>query len=261
MTTTEKLTSPADARGLFRAGLRVPTAGWAPGHVQVNLIAVPKDLALHLVRFAGRNPKPCPLLEATEPGTARSVLAPGADLRTDVPAYRVWRDGECLAETTDVTEYWRDDLVTLLLGCSFTFERALLRAGVPIRHLEQDRNVPMFRTNVACSPSGPLAGPMVVSMRPIPAPLVETAIRVTSRYPAAHGAPVHVGDPTALGIADLSRPDFGDPVTTADDDVPVFWACGVTAQAVVMASRPAFAIFHAPGHMFVTDVPDKTYEI
>src|SRR5207247_1407470 len=159
MTTTEKLTSPADARGLFRAGLRVPTAGWAPGHVQVNLIAVPKDLALHLVRFAGRNPKPCPLLEATEPGTARSVLAPGADLRTDVPAYRVWRDGECLAETTDVTEYWRDDLVTLLLGCSFTFERGLLRAGVPIRHLEQDRDVPTFPPHVARPPPRPRGGP------------------------------------------------------------------------------------------------------
>jgi len=261
MTMTDKLIGPADARMLFRAGLRVPTAGWAPGHVQANLVAVPRNLAFHLVRFAERNPRPCPLLETTEPGTANSVLAPGADLRTDVPAYRVWRDGECLVETTDVTRYWRDDLVTLLIGCSFTFEQALLRAGVPIRHLEQGRNVPMFRTNVQCSPAGPLAGPMVVSMRPVPAPLVETAIQVTSRYPAAHGAPVHVGDPTALGIADLSRPDFGDPVTTADDDVPVFWACGVTAQAVVMASRPAFAIFHAPGHMFVTDVPDKTYEI
>jgi uncharacterized protein YcsI (UPF0317 family) len=245
----------------FRAGLQVPTAGWAPGYVQANLIAVPSDLALHLLLFANRNPKPCPVLDVTEAGAATTVLAPYADLRTDAPAYRVYRDGECVAETTNVTRYWRDDLVTVLLGCSFTFEQALVQAGVPVRHLEQERNVPMFRTNVLCQPAGPLAGPMVVTMRPIPASLVDTAVRVTSRYPAVHGAPIHVGDPATLGIGDLSRPDFGDPVMTADDDVPVFWACGVTLQAAVMASRPPFAISHAPGHMFVTDVPDKAYEI
>jgi uncharacterized protein YcsI (UPF0317 family) len=246
---------------LFRAGLRVPTAGWAPGYVQANLIAVRKDLSVHLLAFAQRNPKPCPVLDVTEPGATQTRLAPGADLRTDVPAYRIWHYGECVAETTDASGYWRDDLVTLLLGCSFTFEEALRRAGVPVRHLEQGCNVPMFRTNVPCEPAGPLLGPMVVTMRPIPGPLVDTAIRVTSRYPAVHGGPVHVGDPAAIGIADLSRPDFGDAVRMADDDVPVFWACGVTPQAVVMASRPAFAISHAPGHMFVTDVPDSAYEV
>jgi uncharacterized protein YcsI (UPF0317 family) len=261
MTAAEKVATPAEARILFRAGLRVPTAGWAPGHVQANLITVPKDMAPHLLLFAERNPKPCPVLEVTEPGATSTVLAPGADLRTDVPAYRVWRDGECVAETTDVTQHWRDDLVTVLLGCSFTFEPALLRTGVPVRHLEEHQNVPMFRTNLICHPAGPLAGPMVVTMRPIPAALVVTAIRVTSRYPAVHGAPVHVGDPAEIGIADVSRPDFGDPVRMADDEVPVFWACGVTLQTVVMASRPDFAISHAPGHMLITDVPDKAYEI
>jgi uncharacterized protein YcsI (UPF0317 family) len=261
MRTAEKLDDPAAARQLFRAGLRVPTAGWAPGFAQANLIAVPRDVAYDLLIFAQRNPKPCPVLDVTEPGTPATVLAPGADLRTDLPAYRVWRDGECVAETTDVTEHWRPDLVAVLLGCSFTFEEALLRAGVPVRHLEKGGNVPMYRTNVACRPAGSLAGPMVVTMRPVPAPLVATAVRVTGRYPAVHGAPVHVGDPAGLGIADLGRPDFGDPVTINEGEVPVFWACGVTPQAAVMASRPAFAISHAPGYMFVTDVRDRTYEV
>ncbi len=260
MISTDAVASPAEARQLFRGGLRVPTAGWAPGYVQANLIAVPEDLADHLLSFAKLNPKPCPVLDVTERGATHTRLAPSADLRTDVPAYRVWRDGECITETTDVSDHWRDDLVTLLLGCSFTFEQALHRAGVPVRHLEQSRNVPMFRTNVPCRPAGPLSGPMVVTMRPIPASLVDTATRVTNRYPAVHGGPVHVGDPAAIGIADLSRPEFGEPVTMADDDVAVFWACGVTVQAAVVASRPAFAISHAPGHMFVTDMHDTVYE-
>jgi uncharacterized protein YcsI (UPF0317 family) len=261
MTGPEQVASPAAARMLFRSGRRVPTAGWAPGYAQANLLAIPKDVSLHFVQFAVRNPKPCPLLDVTDPGAVWTALAPEADLRTDLPAYRVWSDGECVVESTDVIDYWRDDLVTLLLGCSFTFEQALLRAGVPVRHLEQSRNVPMFRTNLPCQPAGSLSGPMVVSMRPIPERLADTAINVTSRYPAGHGAPVHVGDPSALGIPDLSRPDFGDPVTIADDEVAMFWACGVTLQALVMSCRPSFAISHAPGHMFVTDVPHQTYEI
>ncbi len=257
----EKRVGPDEARKQFRAGLRVPTAGWAPGYAQANLIAVPRDLAYDLLLFAQRNPKPCPVLDVTEPGSHTTPLAPGADLRTDLPAYRIWRHGECVAETGDASEYWRDDLVALLIGCSFTFEQALLDAAVPVRHLEEDRNVPMYRTNVDCRPAGSLGGPLVVSMRPIPAPQVATAVRVTARYPAVHGAPVHVGDPAGLGITDLSRPDFGDPVTVNDGEVPVFWACGVTPQAAVMASRPEFAISHAPGYMFVTDVPDRTYEV
>jgi uncharacterized protein YcsI (UPF0317 family) len=257
----EKSVGPGEARERFRAGLRVPTAGWAPGYAQANLIAVPRDLAYDLLLFAQRNPKPCPVLDVTEPGASTTALAAGSDLRTDLPAYRIWRHGECVAETDDATEFWRDDLVTLLIGCSFTFEQALLDASVPVRHLEEDRNVPMYRTNVDCRPAGSLGGPLVVSMRPIPAALVATAVRVTARYPAVHGAPVHIGDPAGLGIADLARPDFGDPVTVNDGEVPVFWACGVTPQAAVMASRPAFAISHAPGHMFVTDVPDRTYEV
>jgi uncharacterized protein YcsI (UPF0317 family) len=258
---TPNETDPTAARQRFRAGLRVPTAGWAPGFAQANLIAVPRDLAYDLLLFAQRNPKPCPVLDVTEPGGTTTALAAGTDLRTDLPAYRIWRNGECAAEVDDVLEHWRDDLVTLLLGCSFTFEQALLDAGVPVRHLEEGRNVPMFRTNVDCRPAGSMSGPLVVTMRPIPAPLVATAVRVTGRYPAVHGAPVHIGDPAGLGITDLGSPDFGDPVTVNDGEIPVFWACGVTPQAAVMASKPDFAISHAPGHMFITDVPDKTYEI
>jgi uncharacterized protein YcsI (UPF0317 family) len=250
---------PARARQRFRDGLRVPTAGWAPGHAQANLIALPRAYAYDMLLFAQRNPKPCPVLDVTEPGDPTTVLAPGADLRTDLPAYRIWREGECVAEVGDATPYWRDDLVAVLIGCSFTFEQALVEAGVPVRHLDECRNVPMFRTSVPCRPAGALSGPMVVSMRPVPAPLVAVAVQVTARYPAVHGAPVHVGNPAALGIGDLSRPDFGDPVTVTDDDVPVFWACGVTPQAAVMASRPEFAISHAPGHMFVTDIPNHAY--
>jgi uncharacterized protein YcsI (UPF0317 family) len=257
----EKLLDPAEARARFRAGLRVPTAGWAPGFAQANLIAVPRELAYDVLLFAQRNPKPCPVLEVTDSGEYSGRLAPHADLRTDLPAYRVWVDGECIAEPDDVVGYWRDDLVTVLIGCSFTFEQALLDAAVPVRHLEEDRNVPMYRTTVPCREAGSLRGPLVVSMRPIPARLVATAVQVTGRYPAVHGAPVHVGNPGDIGIGDLARPDFGDPVTVKPGEIPVFWACGVTPQAAVMASRPPFAITHAPGHMFITDVPNRAYQV
>lgn len=251
-----ELSSPADARACFRAGLRVPTAGVAPGFAQANLIAVPQAVASEFALFARRNPKPCPLLDATEPGCPVTRLAPGADLRTDLPAYRVWEHGQCVAEPSDIASYWRDDLVAFLLGCSFTFERALLAAGVPVRHVEQGRNVPMYVTSRQCESAGRFTGPLVVSMRPVPAGLVATAVAVTTRYPAAHGAPVHVGDPAGLGIADLSRPDFGDKVTLQASDVPVFWACGVTPQATLVRAGLAFAITHAPGHMLVTDMAD-----
>lgn len=251
-----ELVAPGAARARFRTGLRAPTAGWAPGFAQANLIVVPQDAAAEFEIFARGNPRPCPLLDVTEPGAPVTRLAPGADLRTDLPAYRVWEHGQCAAEPGDITRYWRDDLVAFLTGCSFTFERALLAAGVPVRHVEQRANVPMYITGRPCRPAGRFAGPLVVSMRPVPAGLVGTAAEVTARYPAAHGAPVHTGDPAALGITDLSRPDFGDPVTLRPGDIPVFWACGVTQQAALCAARIPFAITHAPGHMLITDVPD-----
>ena len=246
---------PREARGLFRDGLRTPTAGWCTGRTQANLIAVPREHAYDVLLFSQRNPKSCPVLDVSEPGTTATPIFDG-DLRTDLPAYRVYVDGEAAGDVDDVREYWRDDLVAFLIGCSFTFEDALLAAGVPIRHVEQRRNVPMYRTTVPCRSAGALGGPLVVSMRPVAPELVATAVRVTARYPSVHGAPVHVGDPGALGIADLDRPDFGDPVDLHGSEVPLFWACGVTPQAAVMASRPPFAICHAPGHMAITDARD-----
>ena len=251
--------SPTQARERFRAGLRTPTAAWAPGFAQANLVVLPRDVAFDFMLFTQRNPKPCPVLDVTEPGVPVTSLAPGADLRTDLPAYRIWERGECVAETTDITGYWRGDLVAFLIGCSFTFDRALTAAGVPVRHLEQGRNVSMFVTSTACRPAGIFSGPMVVSMRPVPADRVPAAVQVTARYPAVHGAPVHIGRPAALGITDLARPDFGDPVLSQDGDVPVFWACGVTPQMALATARPPFAITHAPGHMFITDAPDEAF--
>lgn len=253
--------TPAEARAAFRAGRAEPTAGWADGRAQANLIAVPADWAYDVLLFAQRNPQPCPVLDVTEPGVPTTPLAPGADLRTDLPKYRVWREGRLVAEPTDVTGLWREDLVAFLIGCSFTFEGALREAGVPLRHIEQGRNVSMYVTDRGCRPAGRLHGPMVVSMRPVPADFVHTARRLTARMPAVHGAPVHTGDAAALGITDLSRPDFGDPVALHPGDVPVFWACGVTPQAALMASAPPFAITHAPGHMFITDALDAAYRL
>lgn len=250
--------TPQEARARFRAGLVTPTAGWCDGWAQANLVAVPWAQAADLLAFVLRNPRPCPVLDVLGPGEVASALLDG-DIRTDLPAYRVHVDGELVAEPADVLQWWRPDLVAVLIGCSFTFERALLAAGVPVRHVEQGRNVPMYRTARRCRPAGSMSGPLVVSMRPVPAELVERAVEVTGRYPAVHGAPVHVGDPAELGIGDLDVPDYGEPVAFEPGDVPVFWACGVTPQAAVVESRPPLAITHAPGHMLVTDARDDDY--
>ncbi|MGH7368422.1 MAG: putative hydro-lyase, partial [Candidatus Rokuibacteriota bacterium] len=215
--------------------------------------------AYDFLLFCQRNPKPCPLLDVTEAGSPEPALvAPGADLRVDLPRYRVYRDGELVEERTEVVDRWREDLVAFLLGCSFTFEGPLVEAGVPVRHLGCGRNVPMYRTNRACLAAGAFAGPLVVSMRPVPSEHLVRAVQVTTRFPAVHGAPVHLGDPAALGIADINTPDWGDSVGVRAGEVPVFWACGVTPQAVALASKPAFMITHSPGHMFITDLPNHT---
>ncbi len=246
---------PRDIRAEIRAGgITGVTSGLAPGFAQANLAVLPAELAADFRRFCELNPKPCPLLDVTEPGGFEPArVAPGADLRTDLPRYRVYRDGNLVAEVTDATEWWRDDLVAFLLGCSFTFESALVAAGIPVRHQARGRNVPMYRTSIACQPAGPFRGPMVVSMRPIPEHQVGLAVATSGRFPDAHGEPIHIGNPAAIGITDLSRPDWGDPPEALPGDVPVFWACGVTPQAVALASRPSFLITHAPGHMFLTD--------
>ena len=252
--------TPAEVRAAFRTGLVRPTAGLCQGYAQANLITLPRAAAADFAEFARLNPKPCPLLDVLD-GTVRPPIAPGADLRIDLPLYRIWRDGELADETTDVTATWGDpgELVSFLIGCSFTFEWALLDAGIPVRHITADRNVAMYRTNVACASAGTFSGPLVVSLRGIPADRVDEAVRVSGRYPRVHGAPVHVGDPADLGITDLDHPDYGDAPILEPGDVPVFWACGVTPQAAVVASRPRLAITHAPGHMFISDVPNARY--
>ena len=254
------MSHPREIRQQIREGKwRKPTAGLAPGYVQANLVVLPRELAYDFLLFAQRNPKPCPVLEVTDAGSPEPRLsAPGADLRTDIPRYRIYRNGNLVEEVTDLKAVWTGNLVAFLLGCSFSFESALLQAGVPVRHIEEGKNVSMFITSVPCVPAGTFSGPLVVTMRPIPAALVSRAVQVSGRFPAVHGAPVHVGDPAALGIRDLDRPDWGDPVTIRNGEVPVFWACGVTPQAVAMHAKPPLMITHAPGHMFVTDLRDES---
>lgn len=235
-----------------------PTAGMARGYAQGNLAIVPKELAYDFLLFAQRNPKPCPILDVTEVGSPEfKRVAPGSDIRYDIPQYRVYHQGALTAEVTDIADYWRDDLVAFLLGCSFTFESALINAGVPVRHIEQNCNVPMYISNIKCDPAGQFHGRTVVSMRPIPQSQVIKAAQITARFPAVHGAPVHIGDPAAIGITNINQPDFGDSVTINPGETPVFWACGVTPQAVAMTVRPELMITHSPGYMFICDIRDE----
>ena len=253
--------TPAQARALFRTTDVATTAGFSAGFAQANLIALDKKYAFDFLLFAQRNPKPCPLLGVLEPGQVSSDLLAGGDIRTDIPSYRVYSHGSLIDEPTDATAYWTENTVAFVIGCSFTFEQALIDNNVPVAHIEQGVNVPMFMTNIDCEPAGVFSGKMVVSMRPIPAGLVADAVRITSRYPAVHGAPVHVGEPGLIGIEDLSAPDFGEAVDIPAGWVPVFWACGVTPQSIVMSSKPELAICHSPGKMLITDVRDVAYQV
>jgi uncharacterized protein YcsI (UPF0317 family) len=254
---------PREVRQLIREGRWTrPTSGLCLGHAQANMAILPRDLAFDFLLFAQRNPKPCPLLEVLDPGSPEPRrIAPGADIRTDLPKYRVYRYGVLEDEPTDIRTYWRDDFVTFLIGCSFTFEAGLVQAGVPVRHMELDRNVSMYITNIACEPAGIFHGPMVVSMRPIPAAQVAKAVQVSGRYPSVHGAPVHIGSPETLGVKDIQKPDFGDITVFKPGEVPVFWACGVTPQTVAMTVKPELMISHCPGHMFLTDVPNESLAV
>jgi uncharacterized protein YcsI (UPF0317 family) len=238
-----------------------PTAGHAPGRIQTNMMIVPKEHAFDFLLFCQRNPKPCPLVEVLSPGQLEPACAPGASIATDLPGYRVYRDGEFVEERTDVSALWRDDLVTFLIGCSFSFESQVQDAGVRLRHIDQGRNVAMYRTDVACTPAGIFSGEMVVSMRPVKSRDVAKAVEISARLPVAHGAPVHVGNPRALGIADLMKPDYGEPVPVHADEIPVFWACGVTPQSVVANAKPEFCITHYPGSMLVTDRRNSEFAI
>lgn len=246
----------ASDRAAIRAGIHTgPTAGLAPGHVQGNLVILPQDWANEFLRFCQANPKPCPLLAVSEVGDPMlPSLGADIDIRTDVPRYRVYREGELAAEPTDIAALWRDDFVTFVIGCSFSFEEALLAAGVPVRHIQMNCNVPMYRTSLPCVPAGRFRGDLVVSMRPLAPADAIRAVQITSRFPSVHGAPVHLGAPERIGIADIDRPDYGDAVEIGEGELPVFWACGVTPQVAIRNARPPVAITHSPGTMLITDL-------
>ena len=254
MTTISEVSlSPKEIRELIRRGeFKRPTSGVAAGYVQANLAILPKEYAFDFLLFCQRNPKPCPLVEVLEPGQVEvSATAPSSDIRTDVPLYWVYENGEL----------WESDFVSFLLGCSFSFESALINNRIRLPHFENRTNVSMYITNIPTVPAGPFSGPMVVSMRSIPQGKVVRAVQVTSRFPGVHGSPIHIGNPSAIGITNLSQPDFGDPTVIKEGEVPVFWACGVTPQSVAMSSKPPIMVTHAPGHMFITDMKDEDYSV
>ncbi len=253
------LTLPSEVRQLCRTGeLDSPTPGLAPGYVQANLVVLPYSLGFEFLLFCQRNPKPCPVLDVLEGNPDPKIIAPGADIRTDLPRYRIFKYGNLVEETTDIKAFWRSDLVAFLIGCSFTFENAMINAGLPVRHIEEGKNVPMYKTNIECVSAGIFSSPLVVSMRPLASKHIVRAVEVTSRYYKAHGSPIHIGNPQAIGIQDLGKPDYGDAVTIHDGEVPIFWACGVTPQEAILRAKPEFAITHAPGHMFVSDLKDES---
>ena len=231
-----------------------PTSSLAPGFVQANLAILPKNLAEDFLRFCQLNPKPCPLIGVAAPGDWRiPALGENLDIRTDLPRYRIWRNGALVDEPQDLMRYWRDDLVSFAIGCSFSFEQALIEDGIELRHFTCNCTVPMYRTSIETVPAGPFHGPLVVSMRPMKAADAIRAVQITTRFPSVHGAPVHLAKPEAIGIKDIAKPDWGDAVPVHDDELPVFWACGVTPQSVIMAAKPEFCITHYPGAMLVTD--------
>jgi uncharacterized protein YcsI (UPF0317 family) len=248
--------SARNARSAIRSGGWTDhTSGMADQYVQGNVVILPKDYAEDFLRFCERNPKPCPLIAVGDVGSPfLPRLGRDLDIRTDLPRYRIWRDGELLDEVNTIDPLWRDDLVTFVIGCSFSFERALSDGGIPLRHIEQGRNVSMYRTNIQTVAVGEFSGPMVVSMRPMHAASAIRAVEITSNFPGAHGAPVHLGDPGQIGIFDLDNPDYGDAITILPGEIPVFWACGVTPQAALLQAKPAFCITHSPGCMLITDL-------
>jgi uncharacterized protein YcsI (UPF0317 family) len=245
---------PGDARAIIRAGEYTrQTAGIAPEYVQGNLCIVPKELALDFAAFCQRNPKPCPLIGMGSPGDPTLPDLGDIDIRTDLPRYCVFKDGNLVDEPTDVRTFWSNDLVTFVLGCSMSFELPLRQAGIPLQHIERNTVVPMYRTNIECVPAGRFSGKMVVSMRPLTPADAIRAVQITSRFPAVHGAPVHLGLPEALGVRDLNRPDFGDPPQMEDGLLPVFWACGVTPQVAIESAKPSICITHYPGSLLISD--------
>lgn len=248
--------SPYEVRQLIRGGkINYQTSGMCLGYAQANLAILPKDLAYDFLLFTQRNPKPCPILEVSDVGDPfLKKIAKDCNISTDIPKYRVYEKGVMTGEYDSVEKFWRNDLVAFLIGCSFSFESELLEAGVPVRHIEEGRNVPMYITNIECERAGCFGGKMVVSMRPLPANQIVKAVNITASMPRVHGTPIHIGDAALIGIEDINKPDFGESVTINQGETPVFWACGVTPQSVIMSSKPDFCITHAPGHMLITDI-------
>ena len=250
--------SPAEIRSLIRESQwNRPTTGLASGFVQANLVILPKAHAFDFLLFCVRNPKPCPILDVLEPGNTEPSIAPGADLRTDLPKYRIYEQGTLAREVKDIRDVFKDDMVSFLLGCSFSFEKALMEAGIPVRNIEEGKNVSMYITNRPCIPAGAFSCPLVVSMRPMQPGDAIRASQVTTRFHLTHGAPVHLGAPHEIGIKDLDHPDFGDSVTIHSNEIPVFWACGVTSQMAVVSADLSLVITHSPGHMFISDLKDE----
>lgn len=255
--------TPQKARDLIRENkLNRTTSGVSYGYTQANLVVLKKELAFEFLLFCQRNPKSCPVLDVTEIGSpAPKLIASDADIRTDLPRYRIYKNGKLIEQTKDILKYWTDDMVAFLLGCSYTFESALLNNNIPVRHIELNEMVPAYITNIESEKAGRFEGPIVVSMRPIPEEDIVRAVQVTSRYPNTHGAPVHIGNPESIGISDINKPNFGSPVPIKKGEVPVFWACGVTPQAVAMEVKPELMITHDPGYMFISDITDESLTI
>ena len=250
--------TPESVRKLIREKkITSQTSGMCNGYAQANLCVLPREYAYDFLLFTQRNPKSCPLLEVSDTGSRYlKTTAPGTDIATDIPLYRIWENGKLSGEYTDVINFWRDDLVSFIIGCSFSFESLLIDAGIDVRNISEGCNVPMYSTNIDTVPAGVFSGKMVVSMRPIPYNQIVRAVTVTAAMPRVHGSPIHIGNPDIIGIKDINHPDFGDPVTIRENEVPVFWCCGVTPQSVVMNSKPSFCITHSPGHMLITDIHD-----
>ena len=247
--------TPAQVRAAIRRGeIDFPTAGMCAGYAQANLVILPPEYAADFEEYTRQNPFPCPVLEIVKGSPLTHAMGEGASLVTDIPRYRVYENGVFTKELTDASAYWKEGYVGFLIGCSFSFEEALLAAGIPVRHIEQGCNVPMFKTSIATKKAGPFEGPMVCSMRPMTPEQAQRAYEITAAMPNVHGAPVQIGHPEAIGVADVMKPDYGDPVEIREGEIPVFWPCGVTPQAAVENAKPPIVITHAPGHMFITDI-------
>ncbi|MFI8687006.1 putative hydro-lyase [Rossellomorea sp. NPDC077527] len=251
---------PSKLRADIRSGKhQTHTSGFCQNYVQANLVVLPKEYAFDFLLFTTRNPKSCPIVEVLEPGQYQSKYAKESDIRRDIPLYHIYEHGKLIDTKKSIEDVWKDDFVSFLIGCSFTFESQLIKGDIPLRHIEENKNVAMYTTNIQTEKAGVFDGPMVVSMRPVPNSLVQKAADITSLFPKMHGSPVHIGDPTEIGIQDITKPDFGDFVEIREDETPMFWACGVTPQAVAQHAKIPYMITHSPGCMFVTDWKNEDY--